>query len=332
MAVKLGINGLGRIGKLVYRISHEYRDIEVLAVNDITDEATLAHLLKYDSVHGTMKEDVAAGEGEIRVGRASFRVTKEPDPAKIPWKESGVDIVIESTGRFRDRESASRHLSAGAKKVIISAPAEDPDVTICMGVNHQDYEGSKHNIISTASCTTNCLAPVAKVLDEEFRILQGIMTTVHAYTNDQHVLDLPHKDLRRARAAGLSMIPTTTGAARAIGLVLPNLKGKLDGMAVRVPTSDGSLVDLVVQTEKPATVEAVNAKLRQAAEGSIKGYLRYTEDPIVSVDVVGDRHSSIVDGLSTKVMGEHLVKVLAWYDNEMGYAARMVDCARLIAG
>jgi glyceraldehyde 3-phosphate dehydrogenase len=330
MAIRVGVNGFGRIGKLVYRISREYDDVDVVSINDITDAATLAHLLKYDSVHGVMQEQVVAGGSEIKVNSDSIRVTKEPDPAHLPWKEMDVEVVIESTGRFRDRESASKHLSAGAKKVIISAPAEDADITICMGVNDADYDGSKHHILSTASCTTNCLAPVAKVLDEEFGIVKGIMTTIHAYTNDQRVLDLPHKDLRRARAAALSMIPTSTGAARAIGLVLPNLKGKLDGMSVRVPTYDGSLVDLVAQVERRATAEAVNDKLKGAAEGPMKKYLRYTDDPIVSVDVVGDRHSSIVDGLSTKVMGDDLVKVLSWYDNEMGYANRMVDCCRLV--
>jgi glyceraldehyde 3-phosphate dehydrogenase len=328
--MKVGINGLGRIGKLVLRLSREYDDIEVVAVNDITDTKTLAHLLKYDSVHGSMREEVVGGEGEIRIDGKALRVTKEPDPAKLPWKSLGVDVVIESTGRFRDRESASKHLTAGAGRVIISAPGKDADVTICMGVNDKAYDPAKHKIISTASCTTNCLAPVAKVLDDEYGIIKGLMTTIHAYTNDQHVLDLPHKDLRRARAAAVSMIPTTTGAAKAIGLVLPNLKGKLDGMAVRVPTSDGSLVDLVVQVKKPATAEAINEKLKAAALGPMKGYLRYTEDPIVSVDIVGDRHSSIVDGLSTKVIGDDLIKVLSWYDNEMGYAHRMIDCARMI--
>ncbi len=330
MATKVGINGLGRIGKLVLRLSREYDDIEVVAVNDITDTKTLAHLLKYDSVHGSMREEVVGGEGEIRIDGKAIRVTKEPDPANLPWKSLGVDVVIESTGRFRDRESASKHLTAGARRVIISAPGKDADVTICMGVNDGAYDPEKHKIISTASCTTNCLAPVAKVLDDEFGIIRGLMTTIHAYTNDQHVLDLPHKDLRRARAAAVSMIPTTTGAAKAIGLVLTNLKGKLDGMAVRVPTSDGSLVDLVVQVKKPATAEGVNEKLKAAAEGPMKGYLRYTEDPIVSVDIVGDRHSSIVDALSTKVIGEDMIKVLSWYDNEMGYAHRMVDCCRMV--
>jgi glyceraldehyde 3-phosphate dehydrogenase len=259
-------------------------------------------------------------------------VTQEPDPAKLPWGELGVDVVIESTGRFRDRESASKHLAAGARKVVISAPGKDPDITICMGVNDGDYDGSKHSIISTASCTTNCLAPVAKVLDDEFKIVKGVMTTVHAYTNDQRVLDLPHKDLRRARAAAMSMIPTTTGAAKAIGLVLPHLKGKLDGLSVRVPTWDGSLVDLVVQVEKSTTAEEVNQKLKAAAEGPMKSILEYTEDPIVSIDVVGNRHSSVVDGLSTKVLGGDLIKVLSWYDNEAGYANRMIDCARMMAG
>jgi glyceraldehyde 3-phosphate dehydrogenase len=323
MAVKVGINGFGRIGKLVYRISREYRDIQVVGINDITEPKVLAHLLKYDSVHGTMEEEVTYGEDEIRVAGQSVRVTREPDPAKLPWKE----MVVESTGRFTEHESASKHRAAGARKVIISAPGKTPpDITICMGVNDGEYDGSKHHIVSTASCTTNCLAPVAKILDDEFGIVKGLMTTIHAYTNDQRVLDLPHKDLRRARAAALSMIPTSTGAAKAIGLVLPSLKGKLDGMSVRVPTSDGSLVDLVVQIKKSATAEAVNRKLKAAAEGPLRGILRYTEDPIVSVDVVGDRHSAIVDGLLTKVLGDDLVKVLAWYDNEMAYANRVVDC------
>ncbi|MCK4545877.1 MAG: type I glyceraldehyde-3-phosphate dehydrogenase [Candidatus Eisenbacteria sp.] len=331
MGIKLGINGFGRIGKIVYRISRDYDDVEVVCINDITDATTLAHLLKYDSVHGMMKEEVVAGDGEIRVGGESIRVTRERDPAQLPWKEMGVDVVIESTGYFCDREGAAKHLTAGVRKVIISAPASDPDITICMGVNDTEYDGSKHHIISTASCTTNCLAPPAKVLDDEFGIVKGLMTTVHAYTNDQHVLDLPHKDLRRARAAAVSMIPTTTGAARAIAFVLPNLKGKLDGMAIRVPTADGSLIDLVVQLKKGVTAEAVNAKLKAAAEeGPMHKVLQYTEDPIVSIDVVGNRYSSIVDGLSTKVIGDDMVKILAWYDNEMGYANRMVDCARMV--
>ncbi len=331
MGVKVAINGFGRIGRLVFRAAFGDPDVEIVGINDITDAKTLAHLLKYDSVHGIFEAPVGHTEDSIVVDGREIKVTAIRDPAQLPWKELGVDVVIEATGLFRDRANASKHLQAGAKKVIITAPAKEPDITVVLGVNQEEYDPAKHNIISNASCTTNCLAPVAKVLDEKFGIVKGFMTTVHAYTNDQRILDLPHKDLRRARAAAMSMIPTTTGAAVAVGLVLPQLKGKLDGMAVRVPTPDVSLVDLVVQVEKETSVEEVNGALKAAAEGELKGILRYCDEPLVSIDFQGDAHSSIVDALSTNVMG-NMVKVLSWYDNEWGYSNRVYDLVKYIAG
>lgn len=330
MAIKIAINGFGRIGRLVFRHAYNNKQIEVVAVNDLTSPEILAHLLKYDSVHGRFPAAVRATRTGIKVGAKVLRVLSERDPAKLPWKKLGVDVVVESTGLFRTRDKASKHIEAGARKVIISAPSPDPDIMIVMGVNHRKYNKKKHNIISTASCTTNCLAPVAKVLDETFGLRRGLMTTIHAYTNDQRILDLPHKDLRRARAAAVSIIPTTTGAARAVTTVLPELAGKLDGMAVRVPTSDGSLVDLTVELEKKCTVADINVAMKKASHGPLKGILEYTEDPIVSVDVVGNPHSSVFDAGATMSIGQKLFKVLSWYDNEFGYSGRMVDMLRLI--
>jgi glyceraldehyde 3-phosphate dehydrogenase len=305
---------------------------DCVAVNDLTDAGTMAHLLKYDSVHGRFNADIAHDDTSITVNGDKFAFLSERDPANLPWKELGVDVVIESTGHFRDRPGASKHLAAGARKVMISAPAKDPDVMIVMGVNDQDYDSANHHIISTASCTTNCAAPMIKVLHDSFGISKGIMTTVHAYTNDQMILDFPHKDLRRARAAGVSMIPTTTGAAKAICTVMPELAGKLDGLAVRVPTPDGSLVDFVVQLEKNTTAGEVNDAFRAAAQSPpLAGYLKYTEEPLVSIDIVGDRHSCIFDSQLTTVMGGDLVKIFGWYDNEAGYASRMVDMMKLVA-
>jgi glyceraldehyde 3-phosphate dehydrogenase len=333
MPIRLAINGFGRIGRLVYRYAWNDPSFEFVAVNDLTDAKTLAHLLKYDSVHGKMPVPVTAGDGEIRVGDKRLRVTAEKDPAKLPWKDLGVDVVIESTGLFTDREKAALHLDAGARKVLISAPAKKPDITIVMGVNDHLFDPEKHFIISTASCTTNCLAPVAKVLHDSFGIEKGVMTTTHAYTNDQRILDYPHKDLRRARSAAVSMIPTSTGAAQAVALVLPELEGRLTGVAVRVPIPDGSLVDLVAQVKRDVTKDEVNAALKRASEqGSLKGYLEYTEDPIVSADIIGNPASSIVDAGMTIVMGGNLVKVFSWYDNEVGYSNRMIDMAKLLAG
>jgi len=333
MALRYAINGFGRIGRLVYRIASEISDFECAAVNDLTDAKTLAHLLKYDSVHGKYEAEIDHGEGSIVVNGRTVRVFSETDPAGLPWGELKVDVVIESTGKFRAREGASKHLEAGASKVMISAPGKDPDISIVMGVNDGDYDPERHNIISTASCTTNCAAPMVKILNDEFGIIHGLMTTVHAYTNDQKILDLPHKDLRRARAAMVSMIPTTTGAAKAITTVIPELKGKLDGMAIRVPTPDGSIVDFTVHITKEATAETVNAAFRKAAEqGPLKAYLQYTEEPLVSIDIVGNRHSCIFDSGLTRVIGGNLVKILGWYDNEAGYAARMVDMMKLVGG
>ena len=333
MAPKVGINGFGRIGRLVLRAALRMgTDIEFVAVNNHhTDARTLAHLFKYDSVHGPFKGEVEAKDGAILVDGREIKVLAVSDPGELPWRDLGVEIVVESTGLFTAREKASKHLEAGAKKVIISAPAKQPDITIVMGVNHKDYDPSQHHIISNASCTTNCLAPVAKVLLERFGIKRGLMTTVHAYTNDQRILDLPHRDLRRARAAALSMIPTTTGAAVAVSLVLPQLKGKIDGMAIRVPTPNVSLVDLVVEAERETTVDEVNAAMKEAAEGELRGILGYTEEPLVSVDFNGSDLSSIVDGLSTRVIEGRMIKVLAWYDNEMGYSSRVVDLINYIA-
>jgi len=325
MAVKVAINGFGRIGRNFFRTSLGQGDFKVVAINDLTDADTLAHLLKYDSVHGIFDADIAVTGSGISVNGREIKITAETSPEKLPWADLGVEIVVESTGVFRDREGASRHLKAGAKWVIISAPAKEPDATICMAVNEETLDPENHRIISNASCTTNCLAPVAKVLNNEFGIVRGLMTTIHSYTNDQRILDLPHKDLRRARAAAMNMIPTTTGAAKAVGLVLPELKGKLDGMAIRVPTPNVSVVDLVAEMAKDVTVEEVNGALKKAAEGPMKGVLEYSEAPLVSMDLNGNSHSSIVDATVTKVMEGRMVKVLAWYDNEWGYSTRLRD-------
>jgi glyceraldehyde 3-phosphate dehydrogenase len=330
MAIKVGINGFGRIGRNLFRVTMGDKDIDIVAVNDITDPKTLAYLLKHDSVLGNLKASVGAAADSITVDGKSIRVFKEKDPSKIDWPSLGVDVVVESTGLFTDAEDAKKHLRGTVKKVIISAPAKNEDITICMGVNDANYDPAKHNIISNASCTTNCLAPVAKVLHESFGIEGGLMTTVHSYTNDQRLLDLPHSDLRRARAAALSMIPTSTGAAKAIGLVLPALKGKLDGIAIRVPTPDVSLVDLTVTTTKPVTDTTVNAAFKAAAEGAMKGILQYSEEPMVSVDFLHNPHSSIVDAPLTKCLGDKMVKVFSWYDNEWGFSCRMQDLIKHI--
>jgi len=332
MGIRIGINGFGRIGRNVFRAALDDANLEFVAVNDITDAKTLAHLLKYDSVHGRLGQPVAAEKDAITVGGRRIRVCAERDPAKLPWKDLGVDIVLECSGLFTAREKAAAHLTAGAKKVIISAPAKGADLTVCYGVNHTTYKKDAHHVISNASCTTNCLAPVAKVLHESFGIKRGLMTTVHAYTNDQRILDLPHEDLRRARAAALSMIPTTTGAAKAVGEVLPDLKGKLDGMAVRVPTPNVSLVDLTAELNKPASEADINGAMQKAANGPLKGVLMYCDEPLVSIDFNGNPHSSIFDSLSTKVMDGNFVKVLSWYDNEWGFSRRMCDVTRLIGG
>jgi len=326
MSVRVGINGFGRIGRNVFRAAAERDDIEIVAVNDITDTGTLAHLLQYDSVFGRYPGEVRAEGDSILVDGRSVRVFSERDPGALPWSTVGADVVIESTGFFTDRDKAALHLQGGAKKVVISAPAKGPDITICLGVNDGDYDPEQHDVVSNASCTTNCLAPIAKVLDDSFGLVQGYMTTCHAYTNDQRILDLPHSDLRRARAAALSIIPTSTGAARAIGEVLPHLKGKLDGIALRVPTPDGSVVDLTAEVGRDTTAEEVNAAFRAAAEGSMKGILGYTEDPIVSRDVIGDPHSSLLDSKLTMVRGS-TVKVISWYDNEWGYSCRVAELA-----
>jgi glyceraldehyde 3-phosphate dehydrogenase len=329
--VKIAINGFGRIGRCVFRQAFGTTNMEFVAINDLTDAKTLAYLLKYDSVHGIYDKDVKAKGNSIFVDGKEIQIVAEKDPEKLPWGKMGVDVVIESTGRFTDKEGAGKHIKAGAKKVIISAPAKDPDVTIVMGVNEKTYDAKKHNIISNASCTTNCLAPMAKVLNDNFGIQKGLMTTIHSYTNDQMLLDLPHKDLRRARAACLSMIPTTTGAAAAVSLVLPELKGKLDGMSIRVPTPNVSVVDLVATLNKDVTAEEVNAALKKAAEGELKGILAYTDEPLVSIDFNNNKSSSIVDALSTKVIEKNMVKVLSWYDNETGYSQRLVDLAAYIS-
>jgi glyceraldehyde 3-phosphate dehydrogenase len=329
MAIRVGINGFGRIGRLVFRAARG-QALEIVGINDLTDAKTLAHLLKYDSIHGRYPGEVAAEDGAIVVDGVRIPVSAERDPAKLPWGELGAALVIESTGIFADRAGASKHLEAGAERVIISAPATDPDVTIVLGVNDGDYDPAKHKIISNASCTTNCLGPVAKVLHDEYGIVNGWMTTIHAYTNDQVTLDFPHKDLRRARAAAMSMIPTSTGAARAIGLVMPELKGKLDGYAMRVPVSDVSVVDLSVKLGKSTDADAINAAMKSAADGPMKGILEYTDEPLVSADFLGNPHSSILDALSTKVMDGNFAKILSWYDNEWGYSNRVVDLARKI--
>ncbi|MBB3908669.1 type I glyceraldehyde-3-phosphate dehydrogenase [Anoxybacteroides rupiense] len=331
MAVKVGINGFGRIGRNVFRAALKNPNIEVVAVNDLTDAKTLAHLLKYDSVHGTLDAEVSVNGNNLVVNGKEIVVKAERDPAQLGWDELGVDIIVESTGRFTKREDAAKHLEAGAKKVIISAPATNEDITIVMGVNQEKYDPANHHVISNASCTTNCLAPFAKVLHEKFGIVRGMMTTVHAYTNDQQILDLPHKDLRRARAAAESIIPTSTGAAKAVALVLPELKGKLNGMAMRVPVSNVSVVDLVAELEQEVTVEEVNAALKTAAENELKGILAYSEEPLVSRDYNGSPASSTIDALSTMVMEGKMVKVVSWYDNETGYSNRVVDLAEYIA-
>jgi len=330
MSIKIGINGFGRIGRLVFRAAWKHPGVEVVAINDLTDAATMAHLLTYDSVHGKLDLDIRAKEDAIEVEGRSIAFTSIRDPEQLKWKELGVDVAAECTGLFRDRENASKHLTAGARKVIISAPAKDPDITIVMGVNSSKYDPKQHHIISNASCTTNCLAPVAKVLLENFGLKFGLMTTIHAYTGDQRLLDFPHKDLRRARAAGLSMIPTTTGAAKAVSLVLPELNGKLNGLAIRVPTPNVSIVDLVATIEKTGvTTSEVNQAMKSAAEGELAGILGYSELPLVSSDYNGSSLSSIVDAATTYVMDD-MVKVLSWYDNESGYSHRMVDLAAMV--
>jgi glyceraldehyde 3-phosphate dehydrogenase len=329
MAVKVGVNGFGRIGRNVFRAALKDPEVEIVAVNDLATPRDLAHLLKYDSVHGVLDADISADDNSITVNGRQVKVLAERDPAQIPWADLGVDIVIESTGLFVKRADASKHLEGGAKKVIISAPAKDPDVTVVLGVNDQAIKPDD-KIISNASCTTNCLGPIAKVLRESFGIVKGFMTTCHAYTNDQKILDLIHKDPRRARAAAMSIIPTSTGAAKAIGLVIPELQGKLDGLSLRVPVFDGSIVDLVVEVEKSADIETINAAMKAAANGPMKGILQYTEDPIVSIDVVGNPHSSVFDAQSTMVNG-NMVKVLSWYDNEWGYSCRLVDLVKYVA-
>jgi glyceraldehyde 3-phosphate dehydrogenase len=330
MAIKVGINGFGRIGRNIMRAAMGDSGIDIVAVNDLTNAETLAHLLKYDSILGNLHADIAAKEDRITVGKDEFQVLSVKDPAQLPWKSLGVDIVFESTGLFTNRDAAAKHIAAGAKKVIITAPAKGPDLTVVLGVNEGKYDAEKHHIISNASCTTNCLAPVAKVLHETFTVRKGWMTTVHSYTNDQNLLDLPHKDLRRARAAALSIIPTTTGAALAVGEVLPELKGKLDGIAMRVPTPNVSVVDLAVLVERRTSKEEVNAAMKKAADGPLKGILEYTEAPLVSVDFRGNPRSSILDSQYTSVMDGDFVKVLSWYDNEWGYSSRCVDLLRYL--
>ncbi|WP_019533316.1 type I glyceraldehyde-3-phosphate dehydrogenase [Paenibacillus ginsengihumi] len=329
--VKIGINGFGRIGRNVFRAALNNPDVEVVAINDLTDVKTLAHLLKYDTTHGRLNATVESTEGALIVNGKSIKVFAERDPGALPWAANGVEIVVESTGIFTAKEKASLHLKGGAKKVIISAPATDEDITIVMGVNEDKYDPTQHTIISNASCTTNCLAPFAKVLNDKFGIVKGMMTTVHSYTNDQQVLDLPHKDLRRARAAAENIIPSTTGAAKAVSLVLPELKGKLNGMAMRVPTPNVSVTDLVAELKTNVTVEEVNAALKEAANGPLKGILNYSEEPLVSSDYNGDPASSTIDALSTMVVGDNMVKVVSWYDNEWGYSNRVVDLVSYIA-
>ncbi|WP_085812560.1 type I glyceraldehyde-3-phosphate dehydrogenase [Geoanaerobacter pelophilus] len=330
MALRVAINGFGRIGRCVLRAAAQEQGFEFVAINDLTDAKTLAHLLKYDSVHGTFPGEVSVDGDKIIVNGKAIKVLAVRNPAELPWKEMNVDIVLESTGLFTARDKAAQHLTAGAKKVVISAPATDPDLTVVLGVNDKEYDKNKHHIISNASCTTNCLAPVAKVLQESFGIEKGLVTTVHSYTNDQNILDLPHKDLRRARAAALSMIPTTTGAAKAVALVLPALKGKLDGMAIRVPTPNVSVVDLVATLSKETDAQQVNAALKAAADGPLKGILGFSEEPLVSIDFNGNKLSSIVDAPSTKVIGGNMVKVISWYDNEMGFSTRVVGLMKIL--
>ncbi len=331
MSIRVGINGFGRIGRCVLRAMGNTTDLEIVAVNDLTDAGVLAHLLKYDSVHGRFTGTVEAREKAIVVNGREIGVLARKDPGDLPWKDLGVDIVLESTGRFVDRDSAARHLTQGAKKVVISAPAKGEDVTVAMGINEKTYDPTSHHVLSNASCTTNCLAPVAKVLHENWGIEHGLMTTIHSYTNDQRILDLPHKDLRRARAAAVSMIPTTTGAAKAVSLVLPELKGKLDGMAIRTPNANVSLVDLTATLGRSATPEEINDAFRKAAAGPLSGILAVSDEPLVSIDFNGDPHSATVDAQTTRVIGDRLAKVLAWYDNETGYAHRCVDLMRFVA-
>ncbi len=331
MSIRVGINGFGRIGRKVFRAALNEKGIDIVAINDLTDAKTLAHLLKYDSVHGTLSATVEAGDGAIIVDGKSVKILAVKNPEELPWKNEKIDVVLESTGHFTARDKAGMHLKAGAGKVIISAPASGEDITIVMGVNHHLYDPARHNIISNASCTTNCLAPVAKVLHDTFGIEKGLVTTVHSYTNDQCILDLPHKDLRRARAAALSMIPTTTGAARAVSLVLPELKGKLDGMAIRVPTPNVSVVDLVATLRETTDAERVNSALKEASGGALKGILDVCEEPLVSIDFNGNTFSSIVDAGCTKVIEGNMVKILSWYDNESGFSQRVIDLLNLIA-
>ncbi len=331
MAIKVGINGFGRIGRMFYRAALGKKDLEIVAVNDITDAPTLAHLLKYDSIHGALRHEVKAEGNSIYIDGKPLQVLAERDPAKLPWRSLGAQVVVESTGLFTARDKAALHLQAGARKVVISAPAENADVTLCLGVNEKAYDPGKHDVVSNASCTTNCLAPVAKVLHESFGIVHGLMTTVHGYTSDQNLQDGPHRDLRRARAAARSMVPTSTGAARAIGLVLPELKGRLDGIAVRVPTPNVSLVDLTATLERDADEKAVNAAMKSAADGPLKGILAYSDAPLVSVDFNGNSCSSIFDAPLTKVMSKRLVKVFSWYDNEWGYSNRLADITAYVA-
>ena len=331
MATRIAINGFGRIGRMFFRAALDNQDLQVVAVNDITDAKTLAHLLKHDSIHGPLKPQVKAEGGQILVDGKAFEVLAERDPAKLPWARLGVKAVIESTGLFTARDKAAMHLSAGAKKVVISAPADGADITLCLGVNQKSYDPGKHHVISNASCTTNCLAPVAKVLHDSFGIVHGLMTTVHSYTSDQMLQDGPHHDLRRARAAALSMVPTSTGAAKAIGLVLPALKGKLDGIAIRVPTANVSIVDLTAVVERDADANSINAAMKNAAGGELKGILQYSEEPLVSSDFNGNPHSSIFDAPLTKVIDGHLVKIFSWYDNEWGYSKRLADITAYVA-
>ena len=331
MSVKVAINGFGRIGRNTFKAALDGKnDWEIVAINDLTDPKTLAHLLRYDSLYGKFNGTIEAKEDSIIVNGKEIKIFAERDPEKLPWGELGVDIVIEATGIFRDKETAGKHIKAGAKKVVITAPAKKEDITIVMGVNEEKYDPANHHIISNASCTTNCLAPFAKIVDEKYGIKKGLMTTIHAYTNDQSILDLPHKDLRRARAAAESIIPTTTGAAEAVSLVLPQLKGKLSGLAMRVPTPTVSVVDLVVELEKPATTEELNAAFKEAAEGDLKGILAYSEEPLVSMDYRQDPNSSIIDALSTMVMDGNLAKIVSWYDNEWGYSVRVTDLVSYI--
>ncbi len=328
MTVRIGINGFGRIGRQVFRAAYDHKDIEIVAVNDLTDSATLAHLLKYDSVHGIFPAEVKAEGDNISVAGETLKVLSEKEPAKLPWKDLDVDIVIECTGRFTQGELAAQHIQAGAKKVVISAPAKGEDLTVVLGVNHEQYDPQKHHVVSNASCTTNCLAPVAKALNDKYGIVKGLMTTVHAYTNDQKILDLPHKDLRRARAAGMSIIPTTTGAAKAVSLVIPELNGKLNGMAMRVPTPDVSVVDLVVELEKEVTAEEINETFRNFAKNAPDNVMKVSDEPLVSIDYTTCPYSSVVDADLTMVMEGNMAKIISWYDNEWGYSNRVVDLVR----